>query len=87
MKINANVITARGTDEFTVREWRDMTEGRAYELLQHRIDYMIETKLKACEQAETQEQWRKAQGALESLRAVRALGSVIEQELEQKTKL
>ena len=86
MKINANIVSARGTDEFTVREWRDMLDSRAFEVFQARLDLMIDTKLKACELAANPDEWRKAQGALESLRAVKALGGIIDTELDQRQK-
>lgn len=84
MQIVEHIAIARGPAALDLRAWREFLEGDAYARLQRRIDYMIEAKRKALEVAETPEEWRKAQGAIEALRAVKALGPVIEAEMTNK---
>lgn len=79
-------LKVSGPEQFDVRDWRDMLNSRAYTVLLSRIDYMIEAQRKTLEQANSLDDMRKAQGCIEGLRAVKALGGVIEMELVERDK-
>lgn len=82
MKTNTTVVT-RG-DRLEARELRDMFESRPFNEYAKRIDLMIETARKQCEQAEGLKELRHAQGALKALRAVRRLPEILTGELQGK---
>jgi hypothetical protein len=79
MKLAVNVLDR--DERLTIRELRDMVESRAFAAIGQKLADMIEVERTKCEKAETPVAWRKAQGALAALRAVKTLPKIIEQEM------
>ena len=87
MKIYERFNLSHGPAAVDLRAWREMCESEAYQLLQSRIDYMIEQEKRTLESSDTTvDDWRRAQGAIRALRATKGLGAMIEAEFVNKEK-
>lgn len=79
-------IVARGPEAFTVRELREMTESRAWQIYQGKLMQLLAAARVACETERNVDELRKAQGSAETLRRVQQLPQILEQELANAPK-
>jgi hypothetical protein len=81
MNIIDNLRIVERGEPITQQEWRAMTESRTFRLLLGRLDKMIETERKVCEETFDVDKWRRTQGALGALKTVRSLADIMDGEL------